>query len=130
MNEKLIPKIKKIVKQFGINYSIELFGEQSLITESYKDENPIRFMDSYINLIPIESTDEFILYKDDKGNVVFFRNRIFTDYIFFNYKRIWQYFSVIRGMCYDDIHLLLTNWLNEHYPDIVYKTIGQSYKYD
>lgn len=130
MNEKLIPKIKKIVKQFGINYSIELFGEQSLIRESYKDENPIRFMDSYINLIPIESTDEFILYKDDKGNVVFFRNRIFTDYIFFNYKRIWQYFSVIRGMYYDDIHLLLTNWLNEHYPDIVYKTIGQSYKYD
>ncbi len=130
MNPRLKTRFKKFIEFYGIEKSIQITGSQSLIKECFEDEDPIKFMDEYINLTSIDSHEGLILYSDSNCNVIFFRNIKYSDYLFFNDKRIWKYFSVIRGMGYDDIHLLLTNWLNQHYPEIKFNTIGQSFKFD
>jgi len=130
MNSRLKTRFKKFIEFYGINKSIQITGSQSLIKECFKDDDSIKFMDNYINLIPIKSDEGYHLYLDSKDNVVFFRNPEYTEFVFFNDKRIWQYFSVIRGMNYEDIQGLLTNWLDQYYPEIKFNTIGQSYKFD
>lgn len=130
MDLRLKTRFEKYIKFNGIYRSIEITGSQSLIKECFEGEDPIKFMDSYINLTSIDSDEGLKLYLDSNHNVIFFTNIKYNDYLFFNDKRIWKYFSVIRGMIYEDIHLLLTIWLNEHYPDIEFNTIGQSYKFD
>lgn len=131
MNSRLKTRFKNFIEFYGINKTIEITGSQSLIKECFEDEDPIKFMDNYINLIPIKSDEGYHhLYLDSKDNVVFFRNPEYTEFVFFNDKRIWQYFSTIRGMNFEDIQILLTNWLNEHYPDIEFNILGQSFKFD
>lgn len=130
MNSRLKTRFKKFIESYGIEESIQITGSQSLIKECFEDENPINFMDGYINLTSIDSDDGLKLYLDSNRNVIFFRNIKYHDYLFFNYKRIWKYFSVIRGMDHDNIQKLLTNWLNEHYPDIEFNIVGQSFKFD
>ena len=130
MNSRLKTRFKKFIEFYGIEESIQITGSQSLIKECFEDENPIKFMDEYINLTSIDSDDGLKLYLDSNRNAIFFRNIKYRDYLFFNDKRIWKYFSVIRGMDHDNIQKLLTNWLNEHYPDIEFNIVGQSFKFD
>ena len=130
MNSRLKIRFKRFIQFYGIQKSIQIIGYQSLIKECFEDEDPIKFMDSYVNLTSIDSDDGLKLYLDSNGNVVFFRNLKYTHFLFFNDTRIWWYFSTIRGMDHDNIQKLLTNWLNEYYPDIEFDTVGQSFKFD
>jgi hypothetical protein len=130
MNSRLKTRFKKFIEFYGIDESIQITGSQSLIKECFEDEDPIKFMNNYINLTSIDSDDGLKLYLDSNRNAIFFRNIKYRDYLFFNDKRIWKYFSVIKGMDHDNIQKLLTNWLNEHYPDIEFNIVGQSFKFD
>ena len=130
MNSRLKTRFKRFIQFYGIQKSIQIIGYQSLIKECFEDEDPIKFMDSYVNLTSIDSDEGLTLYLDSNRNIIFFRNIKYSDYLFFNDKRIWKYFSVIKGMDYDDIHLLLTNWLNQYYPEIKFNTIGPSFKFE
>ena len=130
MNSRLKTIFEKYIKLNGVYRSIEITGSQSLIKECFEDDDPIKFMDEYINLTSTDSDEGLKLYLDSNRNVIFFRNMIYSEYLFFNDKRIWKYFSVIRGMDYNDIEKILNNWLNHHYPEIKFNIVGPSFKFD
>ena len=74
MNSRLKSKFEKYIKLNGIYRSIEIVGCQSLIKECFEDDDPIKFMDEYINLTSTDSDEGLKLYLDSNRNVIFFRN--------------------------------------------------------
>lgn len=117
------------IKTNNIKSAIELVGTQSLIKECFEGEDPIRFMDDYIGISSIVNDEKMLIYKDSYDNVIFFTTELASPYTFFSQNKIWQYFSTIRGMMYDDVQELLSKWLHEYYPELGNTIAGNSTRY-
>ena len=108
-------RVKSIVNKYGIGQALELVvGGPDTIRNAYQD-NPSSYLDQFNNLTIVE-TDDKIVYVDKDGLFLFY---YFLDekngYVYFNYDRIWMFFSDVIGLKYSEIQTIINNWLEETY---------------
>ena len=130
MEPLLKSRLKYFIKFNDIKSAIQLVGTQIILQECFEGEEPIRFMDDYTGISSIVNDEGMLIYKDSFDNVIFFTTDLKSPYTFFAHGKIWQYFTTIKGMMYDDIQVLLSKWLHEYYPELGNTTAGNSFRYD
>ena len=110
--------IKKMVNDHGLPYTIQLLGGNKDIIQKVYMDNPISYMDLYINnLQPTQSIYTYSLWYDYKIEMfTYFKD---TPELIYVNDFIWNYFykSIMQ---FDDIkiELLLLQWLYKHYPSL------------
>ena len=90
------------------------------LTKSFGDLTPKRHKD-YPNSVFYANPDNDILMEYDKEN----------EYIWIGYNKIWSKLELYFPLKYDDIQLIMKDWLEEHYNLRVLKLynsqrVGQS----
>ncbi len=118
-------RVKSIVNKYGIGQAIEMVvGGPDTIINAYQD-NPESFLDQFNDLTPVEKDDK-IFYIDKDGLPLFY---YFPDekngYVYFNYDRIWMFFSDVIGLKYSEIQTIINNWL-----EVTYNISGLTPKVD
>ena len=112
MNEKLKYKIRTVVEKLGVKQSLEIFGKD-ILKQVYMD-NPSLFLNQFNNLRPVEK-DGFISYVDNDNHYLFFyskkKQELKIGECWFNYDRIWSFFSVVMGYSLTEIEEIMMDWL-------------------
>ena len=118
MKQQHIDRIKKMVADDGLSNAIKLLGgNKDIIRKTYID-NPISYMDLYINnLQHTQSIYTYSLWFNYKIEMfTYFKD---TPEVIYVNDFIWNYFykSIMQ---FDDIkiELLILQWLYKHYPSL------------
>jgi hypothetical protein len=112
-------RIKKMVEDKGLTHTLKLFGDnKDIIRQAYID-NPISYMDLYINnlLQHTQSIYTYSLWFNYKIEMfTYFKD---TPEVIYVNDFIWNYFykSIMQ---FDDIkiELLILQWLYKHHPSL------------
>jgi hypothetical protein len=118
MKQQHIDRIKKMVADDGLSNALKLLGGNKDIIRKVYTDNPLSFMDCYINnLQPTQNTYTYSLWDNYKLEVfTYFKDT--PEVIYVNYF-IWDdfYKSIMQ---FDDnkIESLILQWLYKHYPSL------------
>ena len=118
MKQEHIDRIKKLVNDKGIIHTINVFGgNKDIIRKTYID-NPISYMDFFINnLEHTQNSHTYSLWYNYKTEIfTYFKD---TPEVIYVNDFIWNYFykSIMQ---FDDtkIELLILQWLYKHHPSL------------
>jgi hypothetical protein len=118
MKQQHIDRIKKLVADDGLSNALKLLGgNKDIIRKTYID-NPISYMDLYLNnLQHTQTIHTYSLWYNYKTEIfTYFKD--YPEVIYVN-DFIWNYFykSIMQ---FDDIkiELLILQWLYKHHPSL------------
>jgi hypothetical protein len=108
-------RVKSIVNKYGIDKAIEMVaGGPDTIRNAYQD-NPSEFINQFNNLTPVEKDDKIYYVDKDRLPLFYYFPDEKNGYVYFNYDRIWKFFSDVIGIDYDETQTIINNWLEEAY---------------
>ena len=118
MKQQHIDRIKKMVADDGLSNTLKLLGgNKDIIRKTYID-NPISYMDFYINnLQPTQTSTTYSLWYNYKTEVfTYFKD---TPEVIYVNDYLWNHFykSIMQ---FDDIKIesLILQWLYKHHPSL------------
>jgi hypothetical protein len=108
-------RVKSIVNKYGIGQALELVvGGMDTIINAYQD-NPLSYLNQFNDLTQIEKGDKIFYVDKDRLPLFYYFPDEKNGYVYFNYDRIWMFFSDVIGLKYSEIQTIINNWLEETY---------------
>jgi hypothetical protein len=108
-------RVKSIVNKYGIEQAIEMVvGGPDTIRNAYQD-NPLSYLNQFNDLTIVETDNKIVYVDKDRLPLFYYFPDEKNGYVYFNYDRIWMFFSDVIGLKYSEIQTIINNWLEETY---------------
>ena len=114
-SEKFNQKVKSMVNKYGFEETLRLFENNSDIIKRAYQDNPESFLYQYNNLSPIEKDNEIYYLDKDRLPLFTYDPNEKNWYVYINYHKIWNFFTEVIGLNYNQIQSIIKKWLSQTY---------------
>ena len=108
-----IKLVKPLINKYGFKETLRLFDNNVDIVKHAYQDNPSEFLEQFGNLTRVEKDDKIFYVDKDRFPLFYYYPEIGLVYI--NYYKIWSFFEDVIGLKYDEIMVIMNNWLEETY---------------